>query len=418
MKIPDNYIKFKNLEEQIEKYREWGFGGRKKNELTSLMYKGIYLEGQDNTPEECIIIGYYNDTELLIELKDSKKRIIIDRNYLKHMQDKYFNLDQDENDIVIELGKEIIDIIDDYIVYDIETTGFSNTSDEIIEIAAVKVKDGRIIDEFQSLVRPTISIPKSISKLTGITDSMVSDACSINDVIFKFRNFVGDSILVGHNIKTFDNYFIAIACSQNNIESITNSFIDTLTIAKKLYPELPSKKINQLKDYLQIELQIPQHRALNDCYFEVEIYERMKKDIIKNFSSIERFNSYRPLRNLKTNNSSHSKNNKKTYPKHDDLRQLESTKTEFDETNIFFGKNCVFTGELSKYSREEAAQIVVDLGGKCENHVTKKTNYLIVSDDSDPNKKTSKQKKAEEYKLKGQDIEIIPESVFYDIINE
>ena len=106
------------------------------------------------------------------------------------------------------------------------------------------------------------------------------------------------------------------------------------------------------------------------------------------------------------------------YPKHADLRTFTSTKTDFNENNPFFNKSCAFTGELSKYSREEATQIIVDLGGKCENNVTKKTNYLIISDDSDTNKKSGKQKKAEEYKLKGHDIEIIPESVFYDMINE
>ena len=77
---------------------------------------------------------------------------------------------------------------------------------------------------------------------------------------------------------------------------------------------------------------------------------------------------------------------------------------------------------IEKYSRQEAAQIIVNLGGSCENGVTKKTNFLILGNNdycsSIKDGKSSKQKKAEEYKLKGQDIEIIPESVFYDMINE
>ena len=91
-----------------------------------------------------------------------------------------------------------------------------------------------------------------------------------------------------------------------------------------------------------------------------------------------------------------------------------------DNTHPLYNKVCVFTGTLEKYSRQEAAQIVVNLGGSCGNSVTKKTNYLILGNNDYcsmiKDGKSSKQKKAEEYKLKGQDIEIIPESVFYDMI--
>lgn len=102
-----------------------------------------------------------------------------------------------------------------------------------------------------------------------------------------------------------------------------------------------------------------------------------------------------------------------------DLTKISSDKTEFDETHPLYGKFCVFTGKLDKMTRTEAAQIVVNFGGICENTVTKKTNYLILGN-TDYSKnikdgKSAKQKKAEQYRLEGQDIVVIPESTFYDI---
>ena len=105
-----------------------------------------------------------------------------------------------------------------------------------------------------------------------------------------------------------------------------------------------------------------------------------------------------------------------------DLTQLKAETDEFDETHPLYRKRCVFTGALEKMTRSNAAQIVVNLGGICENNVTKKTNFLILgNNDYNPlvrDGKSKKQKKAEEYKLAGQDIEVIPEAVFYELIEE
>ena len=93
MKIPDNYIVFSNSEEKQAKYKEWGFKSGKNNEIPFLIYKGIY---DTVVPQECDIIGYYNDVEILIELQESKQRIVIDRRYLKQMQSKSFNINSTE----------------------------------------------------------------------------------------------------------------------------------------------------------------------------------------------------------------------------------------------------------------------------------------------------------------------------------
>lgn len=402
MKIPDDYKTFADFAEKLQKYREWDFRNRKKSELKTLYYKGIYSDRDYDNPEECDIIGYYDDTRILIELKDSKQRVVIDRNYLNEMQSKNFRRDQIEE---AEPNKD-----NSYIIFDLETTGLSVYQDQIIEIAALKICNGEIIDTFESLVNPHFDLPKRIIKITGINDLMLASAPDIQDVIFDFKEFIGDFTVIGHNIRTFDLIFVKRAYFEYEVGSFENDFIDTLTISRKLYPELSHHKLSDLVEYLDIEQSKNFHRALADCEYTYKCYEIMKSDLVNK--------KPRKKKPLKSDNAPKTKTSFNPYPQYADLRTFTTKKTTFNENNPFFNKSCAFTGELSKYSREEAAQIIVDLGGKCENNVTKKTNYLILSADSDPNKKSGKQKKAEEYKLKGQDIEIIPESVFYDMISE
>ena len=103
-----------------------------------------------------------------------------------------------------------------------------------------------------------------------------------------------------------------------------------------------------------------------------------------------------------------------------DLRTLQPDSTKFVQDHILYGRNCVFTGKLERFSRKEAAQIVNNMGGHCENNVTKNTNFLIVGDfDYGSNvkgNKTGKLKKAEGLILKGQDLQILSESAFYDLV--
>lgn len=415
MKAPENFTKFASFEEKIKKYKEWDFPTGKKEQPPELLYKGVF---SDCVPEKCEIVGYTdmipNEMVVVIHLLNSDKYLPIDRRYLKQMQQKNFRIDQEDlPDTVyserVESGKELKKAIDDYVVYDIETTGFSPENDEIIEIAAIKISKGKVVEQFESLVHPSCEISRKIIKLTGIDNIMVANAPEISDVLKNFVSFIGDSIILGHNIKRFDNVFIANALQNSGLSPLKNDFIDTLTISRKLLPELKSHILENLIDYYQIEKSKQQHRALNDCEYTYQIYEKMKEKIIAESIDADTFKE-----NVKAPSTKNSSKSSKSYPKYEDLRQITSSKTSFNENHPLFGKNCAFTGELKKYSREEAAMLIVDLGGKCENNVTKKTNYLIVSDDSD--KKSGKQKKAEEYKLKGQDIEIISESVFYDML--
>lgn len=299
-------------------------------------------------------------------------------------------------------GKNIIEFPDKYVVVDLETSGLSPEWDMIIEIGAIKVQDGKINDIFQQLVYPREKISSFIEQLTGITNKMLEGAPLINDVLPQFDEFIGDSIVVGHNVN-FDVNFL-----YDNYENILgkpfrNDFIDTMRISRKVLPGLDHYRLTDIVYELGIEGS-NFHRALSDCEYTYKCYETMKALIEVDFGGHDQFK-----RQFGNN-----------YYEKLDLTVLKPDTETFDNTHPLYNKVCVFTGTLEKYSRQEAAQIVVNLGGSCGNSVTKKTNYLILGNNDYcsmiKDGKSSKQKKAEEYKLKGQDIEIIPESVFYDMI--
>lgn len=299
-------------------------------------------------------------------------------------------------------GESIIDFPKDYVVIDLETTGLMPDFDEIIEIAALKIENGNITDTFQQLVKPESEIGSFIEKLTGITNEMLSTAPKINEVLPLFDKFIGDSIAVGHNVNfdvnfLYDNYVNVLD------KPFSNNFIDTMRISRKIYPTLPHHRLKDIVQHLGIA-ENGYHRALKDCEYTYKCYQSMENTVMQDFNGIQAFQAlFRKGGKL-------------------DLTKLVANKLEFDETHPLYKKVCVFTGTLEKYTRQQAAQIVVNLGGTCGNTVTKKTNYLILGNNdycsTIKNGKSNKQQKAEEYKLKGQDIEIIPENVFYDMISE
>lgn len=299
-------------------------------------------------------------------------------------------------------GKSIIDFPSQYVVLDLETTGLSPSWDRIIEIGALKVKDGCVIDKYQTLIYPEREIDSFIEQLTGITNEMLSDAPLIQDVLPAVDKFIGDSVIVGHNTH-FDVNFLHEDYLWHLHKPFSNNFVDNIRIARKVFPELEHHRLSDVVEALHIE-STGFHRAFSDCDYTFQCYEQMKQIVIEKMDGIENFKKLFK---------------KKSY-KGLDLKTLVAETDSFDEDHPLFGKVCVFTGTLQKYTRKEAAQIVVNFGGLCENRITQKTNLLIMGNNdycaAIKDGKSTKQKKAEEYKLKGQDIEIIPESVFYDMI--
>lgn len=171
-------------------------------------------------------------------------------------------------------GNKLEKNICDYTIVDIETTGFSPTNNKIIEIAAIKVQDSKVIDTFQKLVNPNEKVTYFTTKLTGITNDMLKTADNIESVVKEFYDFVGNSIIIGHNVN-FDINFLYHNLYSSHGKHLSNDYIDTMYIGKKVVPGLPSYKLESLTNYFNISYN-GAHRALNDCMFTYECYEKMK----------------------------------------------------------------------------------------------------------------------------------------------
>ncbi|PUU95298.1 PolC-type DNA polymerase III [Halanaerobium sp.] len=179
----------------------------------------------------------------------------------------------------------------EFIVFDLETTGLNPSQHEIIEIGAVKIKNGEKIDEFKSFINPGVKIPAKITEITGINDRMVADAPDLEAVINDFVNFAGDGVLVAHNAD-FDYGFIRTALEKLEIEKDDYTVLDTLGLARALVKDSKNHKLNTLAKYFGVDLE-NHHRALDDAAATAEVLfnllEIIKADGSDNLNQI---NSY------------------------------------------------------------------------------------------------------------------------------
>ncbi|MBN2880790.1 3'-5' exoribonuclease [Candidatus Woesearchaeota archaeon] len=163
-------------------------------------------------------------------------------------------------------------IDDEFVVLDIETTGLSKNFHRITEIAAVKVKNGEIIGEYQTLVNPETHIPSFITKLTGISNEMVSDSPKIDRVLNSFSDFLGSSVIVAHNA-TFDYGFIDYNLQKYHGKNLENEKICTRRLASRLLPDLPNKKLSTIAESFGV-VNENAHRAMADVKATTEIFLR------------------------------------------------------------------------------------------------------------------------------------------------
>ena len=179
-----------------------------------------------------------------------------------------------------------------FVVFDIETTGFSPVKNKIIEIGAVKVEHGMIVDRMDEFINPEVPIPFEIERLTGINDAMVMNAPTVDVILPRFLDFVGDAVLVAHNA-SFDVSFI-----RHNAEllrrSIEPTVLDTVTLARVLLPNLNRYKLDTVAKALHVSLE-NHHRAVDDAEATAGIFlrfvEMLKKQYdMKNLDDLAMFN--------------------------------------------------------------------------------------------------------------------------------
>ncbi|BBF41353.1 DNA polymerase III polC-type [Lachnospiraceae bacterium KM106-2] len=303
-------------------------------------------------------------------------------------------------------GKSIIAFPSEYVVVDIETTGLYPGYDSIIEIAALKICNDKVVGSFSSLVNEgEVYVDEFITELTGITQEMVNNAPGIETVLPEFCEFVGDSIIIGQNI-SFDINFLYDCILENTNKYFRNDHVNIARIFRKLYPEETHYSLADIALRCNINYE-KAHRAAEDCLITYKALRYLHEEILNKYGEESEFEKL-----FKKNRNKNSKLK---------ASDIIVEGIEWDEDNPLFQKTCVFTGTLQNMQRKDAMKAVVGIGGYVGDNVTKKTNYLILGDLSycksvrDGNSR--KYIKAKEYKIKGYDIEVIPESLFYEMID-
>jgi DNA polymerase III epsilon subunit family exonuclease len=166
---------------------------------------------------------------------------------------------------------------DEFVVFDIETTGFNKESDQIIEIGAVKIRGGEVIDRFSSFVDPGRHIPDHITKLTSITDEDVAGSDPIEKVLPRFIDFIGTDAVVAHNAG-FDTGFIAAKALALGLPAFENTVVDTLALSRGLYNTLKKYTLDAVCRHLGISLE-NHHRAVDDAEACAGIYMQCVKEL-------------------------------------------------------------------------------------------------------------------------------------------
>ena len=199
----------------------------------------------------------------------------------------YFVNDIDGKEIVV--GLQDMDFHQEFVAFDLETTGLSPEKETIIEIGAVVIKDGKELERFQTFVDPGRRLTQEIVELTGITDDMLVGAPKIEEILPKFIEFVGDRIVVAHNAK-FDTSFIRAACARLDIPYELTS-VDTLSLAQQLMPKMNRYRL----DIVAKELKLPgfnHHRAADDANICGQIMVKFLQMLSeRGFRSIQEVNS-------------------------------------------------------------------------------------------------------------------------------
>jgi DNA polymerase-3 subunit alpha (Gram-positive type) len=192
-------------------------------------------------------------------------------------------------------------LLDEYVVIDLEMTGLSPVKDKIIEVAAIKVSDGVVVNEYSTLVNPNIEITKKVTDITGITNEMTKSAKYIEEVMQDILQIIEGMTLIGHNI-WFDFSFLMQAANDCGYANYVNNnwyAIDTLKISRKYLSKDISKTLENLCKIYGIE-DNNHHRALNDAIITNKLYEKLCQNYEEKFGTImpERLN-YKPKKERK-----------------------------------------------------------------------------------------------------------------------
>lgn len=169
-------------------------------------------------------------------------------------------------------GQSLIARLADYTVVDIETTGMAGNRAKLIEVSAIRVRLHKPVAHFSRLINPHQRLSPFIKNLTGITDQMLSQAEELVPVLRDFVDFLGNDVIVGHNVH-FDVNFLYDNLEQHCGLTLTNDMVDTLRLSRR-WLDLPRHRLDDLVAYYGFDIRT-QHRALNDCLLTHQVYQAL-----------------------------------------------------------------------------------------------------------------------------------------------
>lgn len=311
---------------------------------------------------------------------------------------------------VRDKGKSIVMLPSDYTILDLETTGLDPNYDDVLEIGALKVRNDTVVDRLEITILPSeanFEVPSFVENLTGLTTQYVKNTgVSSDEGIEKLLRFTEDDLILGYNT-SFDINFIFDLALRSTGYKFTNDYIDIMRISRKVFPDLKHHRVKDMVKVFNLEKD-QVHRALSDSEQEMQIYYCLQAKIDESCGSEQFLKSFLPV------HRKHAPSKKAS--------EITSDKKIFDHTNPFFQQSVCFTGKLDALVRKNAMQLIKDLGGEPQDGVNRRTNYLILGDTSYSSSvkdgQTTKLKKAYKLKQDGQDIDVITETVFMDMIHE
>lgn len=297
-------------------------------------------------------------------------------------------------------GVSKLEVIDSYVIIDIETTGLDPRFDDIIEVSAIKILGNKIEETFTSLVKIDYEIPDFVTNLTGITNELLfCKGKELETVLTEFNEFVSDQIILGYNVN-FDINFIYDNMYNLFNKEFKNDFIDVMRMCRMTHKELKHHRLIDMLNFYNISNN-QEHRSLSDCIQTKEVYDKVKFEFLEYIKNNPIAKSYSEILNAKN---------------------INITVENIPQNHMFYNKNIAFTGKLDNYKRKDCMQLVKNLGSEPQNNVTSTTNFLIIGDTNYSNNVkagvTSKMRKAYMLKEKGQDIEILTETMFVSMVNE
>ncbi|MBS1008420.1 exonuclease domain-containing protein [Leuconostoc suionicum] len=239
-------------------------------------------------------------------------------------------------------------VIYDYIIFDIETTGLNKQNDDVIQLFALKIINDKVVDKINTFIKPKTNIPEKITYLTGIKNEDVYNAPSIDETINKFSLFIEGLPLIGHNIINFDLPFL----SEKGLVLNGNNIIDTVPLSTIKLPNLKNHRLPTLKKYFGIDNL--SHNALNDCETNLIIYKKLRDN---------------------------------------ELEQIKNSPIVFDDR--LAGLRFTITGQFIETSRDDIIKSITEHGGRYTRSISGKTNYLIVGKQIDERSITKDHSKTE-----------------------